>query len=282
MSLAPSKYPETYSQLLVRSFRLYCQVLKPTFFFALLVSIVLFIPRLLADAAGQTDFLYTMNMGSQLVLCGAMYISVLWFLAATLWCINCIERKKHKNFIDDLEMAGKRIIYVLGAAILLLCISMLAGCIVYLLNLILWELNLYSYNKYVSSILLFMVLVTQLGISIGLSILFYFYFPLIVIEGDGIILGLKTSAQLVWSRMWRTLWLQLTPWLIYIATLVAIKMLFNIQLNIFFMPIDTASNFYSSALNILILALFIPWGSSMTLVQLRDLELRKKAISKKK
>jgi len=282
MSIEPSKHPETYSELVVRSFKLYRHVLKSTFIFALLVSIVLFIPRLICVAIGKNVFLSPEGLNSQLFLFIAMYISTLWFLAAILWCINCIERKKHQNFIVDLKMAGKRILYILGAAVLIFFIGSFAGLFSYLLYIIFWEMDLYSYNHYLTGFLFFLVLLAEVGFSVCVTTLFYFYFPLIVIENDGIWLALKQSVLLVWKKIGRTLCLQLTPWLVYLITIIIIKMVFKVNLNVYFMPLDPSSSFFPTFLNIIVLALFIPWGSAMTLVQLRDLELRKTTALKRK
>jgi hypothetical protein len=281
MPFTPSKTPETYSALFKRSFLLYRYVLKSTLIFAILVATILYLPQLIADAAGQGAAVTSMTQNREVILNIAMYVSFLWFLAAILWCINCIERKKHKNFIDDIEMAGKRILYVLGAAILIFLIGSVAGFISYLLYTIFNYLDLYSYNKYISACLWFIVLGAQVGFSVCVAMLFYFYFPLIVIENDGIFLALKTSVNLVRGRIWRTLCLQLTPWVFYFLTILIIKVVFQINLHIYFLPSDQPT-LYITVLNILLLAFFIPWGSAMTLVQLRDLELRKAAASKKK
>src|SRR5690348_14714093 len=117
MPFKPSTRPESYSELVARSLKLYWQVLPSTFVLALLVAI------------GQNVFLGTKQPNEILAMYLAMYISVLWFMAAIIWCINCIERNKHKNFIIDIEMAGKRILYVLGAAVCLFIIGSLIGLV---------------------------------------------------------------------------------------------------------------------------------------------------------
>lgn len=280
MPIAPATRPETYAELLARSFRLYCQVLRNTFIFGLLVAVILFIPRLICVAIGKNVFLTAVTT-SQLLLFIAMYTSALWFLAAILWCVNCIERNKHENFIIDVEMAGKRILYVLGAAILLSFIGIFSGIASYIVYSIFEYLNLYSYDRYLTDFLFFLVLFTQAGISVFIAIIFYFYFPLIVVENDGILLALKQSARLVWKNIGATCCLQATPWLAYLITLIIIKIVFKVNIHIYFMPIDPVSTFYPTVMHIIILALFIPWSSSMTLVQLRDLELRKAARRRK-
>ncbi len=282
MPIKPSTRPESYSQLVARSLKLYWQALPRTFFFAFLTAIVVFIPRLICVAVGQNVFLKATGSKQILVLYLAIYVSVLWFAAAIIWCINCIERNKHKNFITDIEMAGKRIIYVLGAAVCLFIIASLIGGLGYFLHCLLWHLKLYSLHNDLTVLLFFLVLLLQLGASIFVSTLFYFYFPLIVIEHDGIATALKQSALLVWHKVWMTLGVQLTPWLAYLVTLIAVKMIFKLNIIIYFMPINPVANFYPVLLHIGILALFIPWASSIMLVQLRDLELRKAAASRKK
>lgn len=282
MVTALSKHPETYSELLARSLRLYRQVLPRTFLFALLVAIILFIPRLICVAVGKNVFLIPGQFNSQLLLYLTIYVSTLWFLAAILWCINCIQTHKHKNFVDDVRMAGKRILYVIGAGILLSLVGVVTGFCAYILHCLFWFLNLYSYNNYLTDTLVFLVLLAQVGVSVYISTLFYFYFPLIVIEKEGIILALNQSALLVWGRIWKTICLQVTPWFCYLITLIVIKMVFKVNIVIYFMPVDPVSNFYPTVLHILIFAFFIPWGCALMLTQLGDLELRKEKTLKKK
>ncbi len=282
MRIKPATRPETYSKLVARSLTLYKAVLPQTFIFALLISIILFIPRLICVAVGQNVFLTTIKVNQVALLYLAMYISTLWFLAALLWCINCLERNQHKNFVVDIEMAGKRVLQVFVTAIVLLFVISLVGFVSYSVHKIFWLLKLYSYNEYFTAILLLIVCLIQVGITVLLSTLFYFYFPLIVIEHDSIIKSLKQSAQLVWGRIWETVRLQVTPWLVYFLVLLLVKMVFKINIHIYFMPLDSVSSFFPTLVHIAILAFFIPWGSSMVLVQLRDLELRKASTRRKK
>lgn len=282
MPIKPSTRPETYSQLVARSLRLYWSVLPRTFFLAFLVATIIFIPRLICVAIGQNVFLAASHVNQILVLYLAMYVSTLWFLAATIWCINCIERNKHKSFIVDIEMAGKRILYVLGAALCIFVVCLVIGLVTGFLNYLFWHLHFYSYDKYLTAILLFLVLLLQVGFTVTVGTLAYFYFPLIVIEHDGVVTALKQSVVLVRKKIWITLCLQLTPWLAYLLLLIALKMVFQLNINIYFMPLNPVANFYAALLHMIILALFIPWSCSMMLVQLRDLELRKVAISRKK
>ncbi len=82
--------------------------------------------------------------------------------------------------------------------------------------------------------------------------------------------------------MWMTLRAQATPWLTYLVALIVIKLLFQVNINIYFMPVNPVANFYPTLLHIFILALFIPWGCSMMVAQLQDLELRKAIENAKK
>lgn len=277
MPIMPATRPESYFELVSRSWKLYWQVLPSTIFLSFLVSIIIFIPRLICVAVGQNVFLKTSWTNEIAALYVAMYISTLWFLAAIIWCINCIERNQHQNFIVDIKMAGKRILYVLGAAFFLFVIGSVIALVIYLLHTLFWYLNLYSYDGYLTLTLLTLLMLLQVSISVMITLLFYFYFPLIVIERDTVLFALKQSAHLVSRKKWMTLRAQLTPWLFYLITLVIIKMLFQVNINIYFMPVNPVANFYPTLLHIVILALFIPWGCSMMLVQLRDLELRKVA-----
>ncbi len=275
MEIQPSTRPETYSELLARSLKLYLRVLPSTFLFALFIAIILFIPRLLSVAVGQNVFLSTAWMNQLALLYLAMYLSIFWFMAALLWAINCIESNKHQNFIVDFKMAAKRVLYIFGAALCLSFIILLIGLLAFWLNELLWYFKLYFYNQYLSSMLLFLVLLVQLVFTVWVVTRLYFYFPLIVLEHEGIFLAFKQSAHLVHKQVKRTLALQLTPWMSYFISLLIIKMIFKLNINIYFMPKNPVSTLYPTLLHIIILALFIPWASSMILVQLRDLKLRK-------
>jgi hypothetical protein len=107
---------------------------------------------------------------------------------------------------------------------------------------------------------------------------FYFYLALILTENQRIISSLKRSAYLVWGNWWRVANLQLTPWLINLLCLLLIKKYLPVNIHLYFVSGAEPSTFLSTLLNIIIFAIFIPWFGATLLVQLRDLELRKKVL----
>jgi len=282
MKLALATQPESYSELVVRSLKLYRQTLGPSFLLAFLVAVIVFIPRLICVAVGQNVFLTTKHWGQQQLLFITIYMSSLWFYGALLWGIHCIQQLgKREHFIAEIKAAGKRMLYVFGAAFILILIGMLTLLIDRPLHYVFLEIMQLNLHRYVFAVLMFTLIAIRASIPLLIFLLFYFYFPLIIVESDGIFLALKQSATLVWGHVCRTLKLILTPWLCYLIVLILIKMVFKINFHVFFMPFELISDLPTAAFNILILAFFIPWTGALMLVQLKDLELRKKAVRKK-
>jgi hypothetical protein len=84
--------------------------------------------------------------------------------------------------------------------------------------------------------------------------------------------------MLVWNHWWRVFSTQLTPWLFYLALLIAVKYVLHIDFHIYFtQKID--NTLWVTIAHIAVFSLFIPWVAALLLVQLKDLELRKSLVA---
>lgn len=278
MLLPPSTCPESYSQLLSRSYNLYTHALWRTFVLALSLSVVIFVPRLMNVYYGENIFLNNPWFSSTNLIMVFLYIGIFWFFSALLWRLHCVAIKKRESFKNDFQIARKKFPAIVGAAFLLSIIGSVAGSIAFGVYAIFVHFDLLFHSDLPSEVMTFLVLLLQVGVSMYVTLLFFFYMPLIVIEDDGVIFSLRQSARLVWGNAWGTLKFQLTPWLIYLLSIIIVKAVFNVDIHIYFIPENTSA-IVPTLLHIFMLALFIPWAAASILMQLRDLELRRAGIS---
>jgi len=277
MLLASPSRPETYFELLGRSLNLYWHALGRTILLSLLLSIVVFSPRLICLAVGQNVFL-TMSFHDfyQLLYIFTFYFCVLWFLAAAFWRVYCVAQNKKETYISDLKQALKKILYIVGAAIIIFFVLALAAVVALNLHALLRHYQLLNQHNIPASFLTAVILFVQALVPLYMTFIFYFYFPLIVIENDKIFTALKQSVILVWGNMWRTLSLQVTPWVVYLLVIMLLRNFLKLDLHVYFFAINKTPSFFATALNLVLLSFFIVWSISVVLVQLWDLELRKK------
>lgn len=274
-TLLPAQ-PESYQRLLNRSLHIYKWAFPKIFLFSLLLAVVAFIPRLVSASMGTDIFLAIPFFDiRRLSLILIDLLSIILFLAI-LWRVNSIASGFYDSTKEDFQLAFKKIPAVFIAVILQMAIVITLGLalagIGYFINK-----NLFLFAP--SFKLTFFtagIFVIQLIISVYLFVLFYFYSPLITIENKGIVSSLQKSARLVYGHWWRTVKLQFTPWATYLFILIVIKYGLNIPVHIYFVELGPQS-FGAILLQILLLALLIPWIAAVLLVQLRDLELRRHA-----
>ena len=272
------KHPESYLPLLKRSILLYRKSFKHIYLFALILAIITFIPRFLSIVVGQ-DFLLKLNLFDlhRLWLFLINLISLMLYLSM-LWRIHGIIDHLHEPIKEDLLLGAKKLFIVFISAIIQGLILMAVIGIVLWSQYLMYPL-LFPTTNFWETIFAATILISQFFIIVYAFTLFIFLAPLIVIENKGILSALKKTVSLVWNHWWRTFSLQLTPWISYMLLLVVIRLLFNIDFHVTLIASPDTS-LWVSALQAIIFSLFIPWAAAVLLVQLKDLELRKKLVKK--
>lgn len=273
MYIAPSRFPETYWQLLTRSFTLYRRTLPHVFVLSLLLSLTVFIPRLISLMLGHDPFVTVSILSLPRLWLTLLDILSLFIFAAILWRINSFIREGHEPILDDLKVGLHKIPYIFTAALFQVVLAtLLAYCLFFILlqDVTLTQQEILSYDPTLITI----VFLVQFAMAVYLAVLFYFYLAIIVLENKGIIASLEKSAILVWKNGWRTFSLQITPWLFYLLILVILKFIFHAPIHIYYT--EGEYSLFGTGMNLLLFAFFQPWVASVLLVQLRDLELRKK------
>jgi len=273
-----STQPETTRQLIIRSLRLYGFAFSKVILLALALSITNFIPELLGFITNIDVFYTSSLLSSQRFGLLLAYVVSLLLFTAILWRIRCLIRHAHETVEDDLKIALKKIPSILIAVIVQAFIFILASLATVSFYTYLLQHHgdfIFSTNRFLNFIMLLFFSLPFL-FNIFITVLFLFYLPLILTENMGVISSLKQSANLVWKKWWRTLLVQAIPLVCYLAILYVINRHTVIKIPVdFFLP-GTPPTLLAVLIHLLLLALFIPWVAATLLVQLRDLELRKK------
>ena len=265
--------PVRYFALINNSFKLYRASFKRVIWLALIMSFIIFIPRLasvffMPDLMSTSDVLSVKNL--IVLLCN---LTSIFFFVVILWRIRCVITGAHEKLAEDFSVGVKKLVYVALGAIVqgILFIGFTFG-ILYL------QLYLVSSNQSVISehlIFASIMLLCEILLVLYVAMLFYFYIPLIAIENNNPISALKHSAQLVWNHWSRVILAQLTPWFIYLFVLMVIRFVMHIDINIYFMQAENESPLIS-IIDFFLFALFIPWIACVLLSQMHDLEIRNK------
>lgn len=283
MLFAPATCPQTYIQLLARSFNLYIHAFKRTFIFSLLFAVVIFTPRLMSiflNQPIQSILNISLSHPYQLLLI-VIYLASLWFFAAIYWRIHCVAINRHESFVEDFKTAAKKILYLVGAAFIIFLITYLLTWMIILCHWVLIYFSVPQQKTIASSTMIFLTLFIPSFIAFYVATLFIFYFPLIVLENDRIFMALKQSLILVWGNVWRTFSCQITPWIFFLVALIIVKMIFKISVYVYFISFDQMPSLSVVILQLIMLAIFVPWSISAMIVQLQDLELRKTVANQK-
>lgn len=276
MQMALSIQPESISRLVLRSIKLYVKGLPRVFFFSLLLSIIVFTPRLFALMYGIQ--INSMLQGVQIVGFIIIEIIALFIFTSMLWRIRCILYDEHESFFSDMKIAIKKLPSIIAAAFIQIAFFAIITTITLVFSSYLAQYQLLTPNvsQFRSVFLASMLLAINFWVIIYVYYLFIFYLPLILTEDKGIIPSLKQSFLLVWGRWWRTFLILSIPWFCYVVLLIIIRKIFNLDLHIYFIEPVIQSTWVPVIIHVLIFAIFAPWVASALLIQLRDLELRKK------
>lgn len=274
MEIKLSTQPETNSQLLARSLALYQATFPKVFYLGLILSIVAFIPRILFVAT-STDF-SSLHLSNPIRL---MYILIdlvsLIFFTAILWRMQCKSHHRRETILTDIKIAFRKLPAIFVATIIQ---SLAISIVVISLVVLLYFFQLYAQPNLMTLLVFSLIAILQVCVAIYLFFEFYFYIVLIVTEDKGVLPALKRSIFLVWGNWWRTFLLQITPWVIYLVCIILIRNYLHFNLHIYFIKETVIATWPTTIIHILLFALFIPWAAANVLVQLRDLELRKKLL----
>jgi hypothetical protein len=274
MPYAPSTQPESVRQVLKRSCSLYRYAFTRAIPLALFLSLVAFIPRLLALVVGQ-DIFFGLPQWSPLRLWLILIeFTSLVFFTILLWRMRCVMYNMHESIKDDLVVTLKKLPRIIGAAVIengiVMSLFLMIIGIVYVLR----DQNLFADSKNLPFFLVIIPLYLQLCVNIFIFVLLMFYLPLILNENKHIFEALGKSAALVWGNWWRTFVTQLIPWAIYLLMLLFIRNTLGLNIHLYFLPMVHLS-VAATCVHILLFTLFLPWFAATMLVQLQDLEIRK-------
>lgn len=268
---APSRNKKVISRGLI----LYRLAFSKVVLFSLLLSIVVFIPRLIADVIGHNFFTQLDILSVHRLWMIAIDVAALIFFIAILWHMHCVLRDKHEPLVEDVATGLKYVWSVLLAALLQCAIMFAFSYIIAGVMIMMGYFHILFSNSLPGIIFTTLAFFTQAFLLIYIATLFIFVIPLIAIERRGIIRAIEGSILLVWNHWWRVFSVQVTPWIFYCISLVLIKYLAHIDVHIYFTN-KTGNQLTSTIVNIIIFALFIPWVAANLLTQLKDLELRKR------
>jgi hypothetical protein len=278
MQVALATQPESMNRLISRSFKLYLKGLPRVFIFSLLLSLIVFFPRIYAQMASQELNASLIISGMQSLWLLLIEFGVLYVFTSMLWRVRCVLHQEHESIFADLKIAIKKLPLIIAAALIQAFILSSLAAVALIFGFYLTQ-NQTIFVDGVQSNWVFLaglVLAFNVWVSIYIYYLLIFYLPLILTEDKGIIAAIKQSIVLVWCNWWRTFLFLTFPWLCYVVCLIVIRNFFKLDLHIYFIEPIGHSNWFAIIAHIFIFAIFIPWIAAALLIQLRDLELRKK------
>ncbi|TAK72927.1 MAG: hypothetical protein EPO11_09420 [Gammaproteobacteria bacterium] len=257
--------PETYKQLLKRSIALYRASFFKTAFLALLIAILAFLPRLIAESMDTHLYLTPFPWALQNIGLFLINLIILLIFIAILWHVYCVMRGVHEPLVEDFTMGVKKLFYALAATIIQNLIIFTLTMMIFGLLLLLSQQRVLFYPSIMDILFTWFIFCAASLFMFYVITLFIFLIPCIAIENKGIGAALERTIALVWNHWWRVFSLQITPWVCYFIIMGIITMILG--------PYVTP--LWISILNLVIFAFFIAWFAALLLVQLKDLELRK-------
>lgn len=268
----PSTQHETTSQLLGRSWLIYFSTFRKVFFLSLVLSIIAFIPRVIALIA-KHDIVADLPLLSphQLWLL-LIYIVDLSLFMAILWRLQCVTTGAHESLSADLSMGFRKVPLIIGAAFIQFCLFAIVTLTLMGLNVYVYQQGVVTNINLLDIVIIGFPAILQMIFCVYAFYLLYFYFPIILTENQGIFASLIKSAKLVWGHWWKAFWPITIPWIIYVLVLMAFKAM-GFDMHIYFFEAHKLT-ISATVLHIVIFAIFIPWFAATALVVLRDLELR--------
>lgn len=271
-------HPEPNRALFKHSFTIYKLSFKKVFGLALLLSFIVFIPRLLQDFTGIN--LFNSSNTLRLAMLLVDFIGVLIFISI-LWRVYHAIHGGKEPVKTDVKIGLRRVIAAFIASALQAIILIFVLLIFFLLEYFLIKNHLLFQDNAFGIIFTLAIFIAQYFLVLYTYTLFVFLVPIIALENKSIWSSIKRSVSLVWDHWWRVFSFQITPWVCFIITLALFQLIFHLNISLYFLNAQ-APNVWITILQILIFSLFVPWVAAIILVQLRDLELRKHVTRKDK
>lgn len=265
--------PLSYKELIKESFRFYQASFSKVILLSLLLSITVFIPRILSNVIGQDIYEHVSPLSPYRLWLIVIELTALVFFIAIFWRMHCSAEKIREPLIQDLKRGAKKTISVFIASLLQGAILFAVAGVILGLELLLHQYNLFFGKHLFGVIVTTIIFATQAILILYIMTLFYFYVPLIAVENKSIFGSLGRSVSLVWNHWWRVFSLQMTPWIVYILLLMLIKYTLGIDIHIYFTEY-TQPDLAATILHLIIFTLFIPWIAALLFVQVNDLEIR--------
>ncbi len=263
--------PQSNTRLLIRGLKLYIASFKHVIGLALLVALLMFIPQFIAIGQKVSLLKVAQMLQWYNLLFFFVDIAAVFVFIALLWRMRCIITNQHESIMDDFKVASTKILLIIGVGIIY---TIIVGLVMFFLimlpaqnflnNPTVWAINV----ALAFSFAYFCVIVYILYA-------FVFTLPLILTEDKGIFAALKKSFYLVWGNWWRVALLLIIPTLVYFIILSIIRNIFGVNLTIQYAEVYDYAALLVLAINILLVALVVPFEGALLLLQLRDLELRK-------
>lgn len=267
-----SKQPESYYQLVRHSLRLYRRGIKNCLVISLLLSLFVFLPQFTFFFFGEAMRIepFTLRGQSELIL---IHLLALFLFISISWHMHCVLEEKKEPLLQDLYQGATKMwaVFIANCIINFLLLALIISFLVFQIGLDRYVYLFTEKNWLMFSTSLFYLLI-QTFIYIYFFTVFSFLLPLIAVENNGILHALKKSVVLTWNHWWRIFSAQATPWLYYFFTLIILRYILNLIFPIDFNTLILRENI----LQFVLFTFFIPWIAAMQLVQLNDLELRKK------
>lgn len=272
--LAPN--PRGYQALMAASFRLYRASFKRVILMSLVLAFIVLIPRFLSDIIGE-DLIVTLPLldPHRLWLMLVDFGAFLFFIAI-LWHMHCELVNKNEPFTDDLQMGVKKFFFAVIATAIACMLGLAATLIIYSFQLYHNQPLSLAGVGVIGQLGIGLLLFIQGLLTLYISLLFLFITPLIATEDSHILQAIAKSVLLSYRHPFRILFLQLTPWAFF-TLILSIFSTFGFNIHLFFME-TTAHTIGGTLVNLILLALFLPWIGALLLLQLHDLELRRKMI----
>ena len=266
--------PQTYSQIVKQSLTVYRLSFAHVYWVSLILSFVVFIPRFIVTFIDPNYFNNLTTFRPQQMWFFLIEVLGVFLFVVLLWRMYSVLVGRNDKLREDLKIAFTKIWLIIGAVLLQLIIFLITAAIIYCFyRLIFKDLSLLR-SSYHAAIALVGVTIYLL-IECYLIFLFIFYLLLIVIEDKGILSALKKSAKLVWGLWWRNFWILMTPLIFYMILLMIVRYLLFVDLPIYLID-STPSSKLISIFYMFLFSLFIPWNAAIFIIQMRDLERRKK------
>lgn len=269
------KEPASYGQLIRFSLQVYRRSFNKVLLFSVFLSLIIFLPRLIGDIT-QTDLFFMKSIFDPKRLWFLLVdFLALILLVAILWDIHCLLFGIKDPIIQDFKMGLRKFLYVLVASFIQAILVFASLFIVYGFQTIIQQSNHFVMQGIWGTTFIALIFGLQIAFIVYVATLFIFYIPIIATENKGIFNALERSISLVWNHWWRTLSVQLTPWFYYAIVLLVLKYVLGLNVHFYFTE-RREYNFQITVLHFVVFTFFIPWIASVLLVQLHDLELRKK------